>query len=163
MLLGIQVFQGKDCQLKSGCKIHFDRNTAAQYFTSNNNYYLLEGQVSIQYNFEPVQEISSPYGSNWTPYIDSWDYSKEVKLTVLPSTVFLRLTAPTLNSSSVLVLQNSNTVVSMNPNSTLIVVGTSYTVDGVSYEKTRFISATEAKELSVATSNSCSLVYIERD
>lgn len=169
-MLGIKLFQGKECQLKAGCTINLESNTQFQKFNSNASYYLIDGDVSIEYDGESHQVISSPYTSTWTSYIDSWDYSKNVTLRVLPSTLFLKLSlrdsasnTDRAHTSSVLKLTNSSITKSMNSNTSMIVIGSEYSVDGNQYTNqiTRVISAKTPRELSISTQNSCSLIYIE--
>ena len=170
MLLGIQVFQGKDCNFKQGCKIRLTPDGEAQRFNSNTRYYLVDGDVSIEYEGEPQQVMSSPYGSNWSSYVNSWDYSKDVSLTVLPTTLFVKVSLidKTSNTeldqvSSVIKLENTSITKSMNSNTSMIVVGSTYTVDGNEYTNqiARVIPAKTAREVTISTQNSCSLIYIE--
>lgn len=170
MRVGVQLFLGEDCTLQSACEIKFNPNLAAQQFEANSKYYLLNGQISLTYLGEQTQTVSSPYGSSWTPYDNSWELDKPVKLIVSPSTCFMRLSLVSGDgntaidsTSSVMKLNNSSARVSMNANSLVIVVGSSYSVDGNLYsgQRSRVIPAKESREVEISTADSCQLIYIE--
>lgn len=166
----VQLFRGEDCTFSSGCEIKFNPNSYAQKFDSNTKYYLLDGEVHIEYEDQPQQLISSPYSQIWSDYINPWIYGKNVFLKVLPSTLFVAvaLTQGSTNdylefNASTIKLLNSSVTKSMNANSFVVVVGANYTVDGASYsnQKTRIIPAISSRELVISTQQSCSLIYIE--
>lgn len=170
MGIKVQLFYGKDCGSREGCQIKFDPNAQTHKFNPNHKYYLVDGTVSIQYEGEDAQEISSPYDTTWTNYVDSWNYAKNVHLRVSNSTVFAAISATQGNNenyiatnSSVITLNNSSLSVSMNSNSSILILGPDYSVDGVPQlnNKVRVINATSPKQINVATQQRCSIIYVE--
>jgi len=176
MLVKVQLSRGQDCLLNAGCNISLEpannsQASESQQFKPEHKYYLLEGELFVSYQGGSSGIVNTPYTSTWTPYVDSWDYTKDVLLSCLPSTLFAKLefavssnnnTAINVTTSTVKI-ENSSISASMNSNSFLVVIGSDYTIDGVSAtRKVNTISANTNKNVVVSTSNSCSLIYIEQ-
>lgn len=175
MLVKVQLSRGQDCLLNAGCNITLEpannSQSVSQQFKQAQKYYLLDGELFVSYEGGSSGIINTPYTSTWTPYVDSWNYTNPVSLSCLPSTLFAKLEFATSNSdntainvtSSVVRVQNSSISASMNSNSFLVVIGSDYTIDGVSATRNvSTISANTNKNVVISTSNSCSLIYIEQ-
>jgi hypothetical protein len=171
MPIKIQLFRGVHCSNPKGCNINFDNTIFPQKFNPIKAYYLLRGNVVIDYEGENTVEISSPYNSNWSSYSNQWNYEKNVLLTVKPSTQFAIVSLIEGNTnnaiaftSSVTQLDNANLTKTMNANSYLVVFGSSYSIDGVentSGAPSRAITANGPREVQISTSSSCELIYVE--
>ncbi len=171
MPIKIQLFRGADCSNQNGCNINFDNIVSPQKFNAIKAYYLLRGNVVIDYEGENAAEISSPYNSSWSSYSNQWNYEKNVLLTVKPSTKFAIVSLVEGNTnnaiaftSSVTQLDNTSLSKTMNANSYLVVFGSSYSVDGIeniSGALSRVLTANGPREVQISTSGSCELVYVE--
>lgn len=173
MSLSAQVFYGKDCKnlnAPMGCYIKFE-GEHEQRFKPNTQYFLLAGGVYARYSGESENLILSPYGSTWTPYHDPWRYDTDVTLKILSSTVFVSThvflekhhPGKTRVDASALTFENSTVTKLMNADTLMAIIGPEYTIDGTEYtnQKMRIITATEARELKVASNKTCSLIYLE--
>lgn len=171
MPIKIQLFRGADCSIQKGCTIHFEDIVSPQKFNAVKAYYLLRGNVVIDYEGENTTEISSPYNYNWSSYSNQWNYEKNVLLTVKPSTKFATVSLVEGNTnnaiaftSSIAQLDNTSLSKTMNANSYLVVFGSSYSIDGVeniSHAFSRVLTANSPREVQISTSGSCELVYVE--
>ena len=171
MPIKIQIFRGVDCNNEKGCNINLESGVSPQKFNLNKGYYLLRGNVVIDYEGENSAEIYSPYNSNWSEYSNQWNYVKNVFITLKSSTKFAIVSLFEGNTnnaiaftSSVTQLDNANLTKTMNANSYLVVFGSSYSIDGVentSGAPSRAITANGPREVQISTSSSCELIYVE--
>ena len=168
MSIKIKQFIGEGCPSTIGCNISLEANVSPQKFNLNKSYYLLRGGIVVDYEGENTVNVVCPYNSNWNPYVDQWNYDKNVILTTTPNTKFI-VVSVTNNAvaftSSVLLLENSNLTKTMNANSYLLVFGSAYSIDSVNYHninrQSRTIFANSPREVQISTSNSCELIYLE--
>ena len=168
MSITIKQFIGGGCTSTIGCNISLEANVSPQKFNLNKSYYLLRGGIVVDYEGENTVNVVCPYNSNWNPYVDQWNYDKNVILTTTPNTKFI-VVSVTNNAvaftSSVLLLENSNLTKTMNANSYLLVFGSAYSIDSVNYHninrQSRTIFANSPREVQISTSNSCELIYLE--
>ena len=168
MSITIKQFIGEGCPSTIGCNISLEANVSPQKFNLNKSYYLLRGGIVVDYEGENTVNVVCPYNSNWNPYVDQWNYDKNVILTTTPNTKFI-VVSVTNNAvaftSSVLLLENSNLTKTMNANSYLLVFGSAYSIDSVNYHninrQSRTIFANSPREVQISTSNSCELIYLE--
>ena len=168
MSIKIKQFIGGGCTSTIGCNISLEVNVSPQKFDLNKSYYLLRGGIVVDYEGENTVNVVCPYNSNWNPYVDQWNYDKNVILTTTPNTKFT-VVSVTNNAvaftSSVLLLENSNLTKTMNANSYLLVFGSAYSIDSVNYHnikrQSRTIFANSPREVQISTSNSCELIYLE--
>ena len=168
MSIKIKQFIGGGCTSTIGCNISLEANVSPQKFNLNKSYYLLRGGIVVDYEGENTVNVVCPYNSNWNPYVDQWNYDKNVILTTTPNTKFI-VVSVTNNAvaftSSVLLLENSNLTKTMNANSYLLVFGSAYSIDSVNYHninrQSRTIFANSPREVQISTSNSCELIYLE--
>ena len=168
MSITIKQFIGGGCTSTIGCNISLEANVSPQKFNLNKSYYLLRGGIVVDYEGENTVNVVCPYNSNWNPYVDQWNYDKNVILTTTPNTKFI-VVSVTNNAvaftSSVLLLENSNLTKTMNANSYLLVFGSAYSIDSVNYHningQSRTLFANSPREVQISTSNSCELIYLE--
>ena len=168
MSIKIKQIIGGGCPSTIGCNISLEANVSPQKFNLNKSYYLLRGGIVVDYEGENTVNVVCPYNSNWNPYVDQWNYDKNVILTTTPNTKFI-VVSVTNNAvaftSSVLLLENSNLTKTMNANSYLLVFGSAYSIDSVNYHninrQSRTIFANSPREVQISTSNSCELIYLE--
>ena len=168
MSIKIKQFIGEGCPSTIGCNISLEANVSPQKFNLNKSYYLLRGGIVVDYEGENTVNVVCPYNSNWNPYVDQWNYDKNVTLTTTPNTKFI-VVSVTNNAvaftSSVLLLENSNLTKTMNANSYLLVFGSAYSIDSVNYHningQSRTLFANSPREVQISTSNSCELIYLE--
>jgi len=172
MSIKIKQFIGGSCTAAVGCNISLETNVSPQKFNLNKSYYLLRGGIVVDYEGENTVNVVCPYNSNWNPYVDQWNYDKNVILTTTPNTKFTVVSVTEGNTnnavaftSSVLILENSNLTKTMNANSYLLVFGSAYSIDSVHYHningQSRTIFANSPREVQISTSNSCELIYLE--
>lgn len=183
MTVNVQYFSGKECTRHGGrgCFIKFDGAAHYQQVTRDKQYFILNGGVYLSYaedadlaakgHYGKEEIMLSPYGSEWTPYYDPWDYDRFIRMKILPETLFIGVKVfleehypgKIAVNSSVLTLENSTVTKTMNANTLMIIVGPEYVVDGVEHtnEKVKVITASDNRELRVSTLKSCSLVYVE--
>ena len=168
MSIKIKQFIGGGCTSTIGCNMSLEPNVSPQKFNLNKSYYLLRGGIVVDYEGENTVNVVCPYNSNWNPYVDQWNYDKNVILTTTPNTKFI-VVSVTNNAvaftSSVLLLENSNLTKTMNANSYLLVFGSAYSIDSVNYHningQSRTLFANSPREVQISTSNSCELIYLE--
>ena len=168
MSIKIKQIIGGGCTSTIGCNMSLEPNVSPQKFNLNKSYYLLRGGIVVDYEGENTVNVVCPYNSNWNPYVDQWNYDKNVILTTTPNTKFI-VVSVTNNAvaftSSVLLLENSNLTKTMNANSYLLVFGSAYSIDSVNYHningQSRTLFANSPREVQISTSNSCELIYLE--
>ena len=172
MSIKIKQIIGGGCTSTIGCNMSLEPNVSPQKFNLNKSYYLLRGGIVVDYEGENTVNVVCPYNSNWNPYVDQWNYDKNVTLTTTPNTKFTVVSVTESNTnnavaftSSVLLLENSNLTKTMNANSYLLVFGSAYSIDSVNYHninrQSRTIFANSPREVQISTSNSCELIYLE--
>lgn len=171
MSIKIGLIRGSDCtQPNKDCVISLGtKDSPETKFNPISKYILTRGNVTIGYSNVPSTSLTSPYNSSWTPYIDSWDYSQDVFLSVQEDTNFLSVkvldssNAAVAFNASVMQLSTGSTTKSMVPNSMMIIVGSSYSVDAQEYtdQKCRTVFARESREITISATSLCELIYIE--
>lgn len=168
----IRQFIGGSCTSTVGCNISLEANVSPQKFNLNKSYYLLRGDMIVDYEGENTVNVVCPYNSNWNPYVDQWNYDKNVILNTTPNTKFIVVSVTEGNTnntvaftSSVLLIENSNLTKTMNANSYLLVFGSAYSIDSVNYHnihgQSKEIFANSLREVQISTSNPCELIYLE--
>jgi len=172
MSLSISYSNGKRCSLpEGGCAVVLKSNSQetlsiAKTLENTNRYFLISGTANVIYGNNAPQIISSPYsGSEWQSYIDSWVYDVETYIIVDPSTVFLQIVAnnTTIGPVNVTTIDNSGIDVNVKPNSSIIVVGTPFSVDGVGYSDrpSTVLRYSEEKTVNIQTRDICKVICVE--
>lgn len=171
MSIKIGLTRGSDCtQPNKDCAIPLKtKDSLETKFNPISKYILTRGNITIAYGNGPFTTLTSPYSSSWIPYVDSWDYSQDVSLNVQEDTTFLSISvldssnAAVAFNASVMQLSTGFITKSMVPNSIIVIVGTSYSVDAQEYanQKCRSILAREARDITITANSLCELIYIE--
>lgn len=171
MSIRVRLFRGSDCaQPDKNCVISLGTNDSPETkFNPLSKYFLTRGNVTISYDNNLASSIASPYNSSWSPYVDSWNYSQDVSLNVQADTNFLSVSildssnAHIAFNASVMQLSTGSITKSMAPNTIMVIVGESYSVDVQEYtdQKCRTILAREARDITITANSLCELIYIE--
>ena len=166
MPLSVTHTTGQNCSLPDGgCAVVLSPN-ATKTLVSTDRYFLISGTANLLSGNSPIEVITSPYsGSEWQSYVDPWVYGVETYIIVNPSTVFLQINAnnTTIGVVNVATIDNSNIDVSVKPNSSIVVVGTPFSVDGTGYsdKAVTIIPYSEEKTVNVQTRDICKVIYVE--
>ena len=165
---------GENCSLPGGgCTVGLIANSTMMVSTSR--YFLVSGSANIAYNGNPVQMISSPYsGNGWQPYVDMWSYNVPTALAVDPTTVFVQIrsvsntdgvvTLETIKKSELLRLENTTASVDVQPDSSIIVIGKNFSLNGNTYVDRKLVNFVfpTAQNVTLQSSELCWVFYIER-
>lgn len=166
MSLSISYSNGTGCSLpEGGCVIILKPNSATSLVTTD-RYFLVNGSVSVTYGNSAPQTISSPYsGKEWQSYNDMWTYGVPVQIAVTPTTQFLQVSAnnSVISNSMITTIDNSGIDVAVVPNSSLIIVGSNFSVNNVGYteKKVSVFNYSETQTVNVRSRDICRVIYIE--
>lgn len=166
MPISITHTTGQNCSLpEGGCTVVLIP-TPTKTLVSTDRYLLISGTANLLSGNSPIEMITSPYsGSEWQSYVDPWVYGVETYIAVNPSTAFLQINAnnTTIGLVNVTTIDNSGIDVNVKPNSSIIVVGTPFSVDGVGYSdrSSTVLRYSEEKTVNIQTRDICKVVYVE--
>ena len=173
MSLSVAIFQGKTCSLPEGCYINgLTPESDWQRFESNSYYLMLDGDAEMTYlsNNTPFT-LTSPYGNDWTSYIDQWIYNDEFKIKVSPSTIFCQVKATDASNNAVQAsiqvakVENGNLTKEVKANSTLFVCGENFKYNNTEQKNnpsnTVNIFVRDAGTISLDATSKCVCLLIE--
>lgn len=166
MPLSISYSVGTGCSLPEGGCVVVLRPNVAPTMVNSDRYFLTNGTATVTYSNSAPQVISSPYfGKDWQPYVDMWTYDIPVQIAVNPSTQFVQILANncTIGNSSLTTIDNSGVDIEVKPNSTIIVIGSTFSVGNIGYtdEKIRTFNYSNNQTVNVRSLDICTVIYVE--
>lgn len=166
MPLSISYSVGTGCSLPEGGCVIVLRPNSAFTLVSQDRYFLTNGTAVVTYGNSAPLTISTPYsGKEWQNYVDMWTYNTPTQIAVTPSTQFVQIVAnnASIGNSIVTTIDNSGVDIETKPNSTIIVIGSSFSVDdkGFTEEKIRTFHYSNVQTVNVRTQDICKVIFVE--